>query len=67
MRRLSAATAGVLLLLAAGPVSAACSVTGQVKLGELPIADDDALALGLLTTMAVERALLRSVAATTRT
>jgi hypothetical protein len=41
MRRLSAATAGVLLLLAAGPLRAACSVTGQVKLGELPIADAD--------------------------
>jgi L-aminopeptidase/D-esterase-like protein len=34
-----------------------------VSMGDLPVADDDALALGLLTTMAVERALLRSVAA----
>jgi len=33
--------AAVLLLLAAGPAIAACPVTGQVKLGDLPIADAD--------------------------
>ena len=40
MRPLWAVTAAV-LLLAAGRASAACPVTGEVKLGDLPIADAD--------------------------
>lgn len=47
MIRLLAGAAFALAVVAAGPAGAACSVTGQVKLGDLPLGDADiATALG---------------------